>query len=162
MSLLDEESVKVIGAVAVLALAVFLLFKLFSPVFDVAGETAESYFGTLENAVKDVDALKSSSFFMMDNGKDDLNFYLVYFGDAFSFERDEKIFTRKVDDKKFALCVCSESGSAISCKDCRDMGLPVGFYDKVSGQYSVPPWIVGEGVKVKLQKSEVNYAFSSE
>ena len=47
-SLLDEESVKVIMAVAVFAGIVFLLVKLFSPVFNVADETAESYFETLE------------------------------------------------------------------------------------------------------------------
>ncbi|MFH0808279.1 MAG: hypothetical protein V1888_01550 [archaeon] len=158
MSLLDEESVKVIGAVAVLTLAVFLLFKLFSPVFDVAGETSESYFGTLEKAVEDI----PSSFYMMDNGNDDLNFYLVYFGEVFSFERDDKNFARKADDKKFALCVCSESESFIICGNCMDMKMPVAFYNRVTKQYSVPPWVVGEDVRIKLQRSEVNYAFSSE
>jgi len=156
MSLLDEESVKVIMAVAVFAGIVFLLFSLFSPVFNVADETAKSYFESFEKAVDEV----PSSFFMMDNGKDELNFYLVYFGNINSFERDSVRFTRDIDGLDNVICVCSEDGDNMVCNYCKGMDLPVRFFYKDDGQYAVDSWSIGEGRQIKLNKDVEKYAFS--
>ena len=156
MSLLDEESVKVIMAVAVFVGIAFLLFSLFSPVFNVADKTAESYFESFEKAADET----PSSFFMLDNGKKNLNFYLVYFGNVNSFERDDIRFTRKIDGLDNVICVCSEDGDNMVCNYCKGMDLPVKFFYKDIGQYAVNSWSISEGRQIELNKDTVKYAFS--
>ena len=158
---MDEEIVKVILAVVVFAAMAWLLVNLFSPVFDEGDETAKSYFDMLERSVDEVDGLGSASFFMLDNGRDDMNFYLAYFGNLASFKRNDKIFTRKLDSKENVLCVCSESGKSVVCKYCRGMDLPVSFFYNDVSQQGGGTWTAGGGRKVKLEKEVANYAFSS-
>lgn len=154
-TLLVNESVRVILAVAIFAAMVFLMVSLFSPVFDEADDTAKSYFEMLDRVINDV-GKKDVSFYMLDNGKGDLNFYLVYFGSVFSFEKDDKIFTRKPDDKENVLCICSERRMVVACKYCRGMEMPV----KLNGEEDL--WVVGEGKKMDLHKTTGVYDVSVE
>ena len=151
-ALLSEGSVKVIIAVAVVVGMVYLLVSLFSPVFDEADETAKSYFETLERAIEDVGG--GSSFFMLDNGDDDLNFYLVYFGNAVEFREDGKVFTHKRGKGEYVLCVCSENKKVVVCKYCEEMKLPV----RLEG--GGDEWIVGEGKRMSLYKTTEVYDVS--
>lgn len=138
--LLDEESVKVIIAVAIFASMIYLMVSLFAPVFSEADAVAEAYFDVLETAIKDA----PSSFFIIDNGKEDLDFYLVYFGEAVSFEK----FLYKKNRGERGLCVCSEDDDNVVCRHCVDVGLRV----RLDGQV-LENWVVGEGKRLRVMKS---------
>ena len=135
---------------------VYLMVGLFAPVFNEADRVAESYFEMFESAINDADYGRSASFFMLDNGRDDLNFYVVYFGGVVSFENSGGQFIYKGDAGDNVLCVCSGDGENIVCRHCDDMDLPVKL-NREDGQ-----WVVGEGVRIKLLGDKTKYDFISD
>jgi len=162
--LMDEESVKVILAVAVFALMMLLMFKLFSPAYDEADEIAKSYFERLEAEIGNADEGKSAGFFILDDGDDKVNFYLVYLGSAMKYDAmtsSAKAFFEKKNSffyfgkaKDNVICVCSVRDGVGVCKHCDDFGLPA----VLTGVGDA--WFVGEGSNIVLKEENGVYVFN--
>ena len=164
--LLDEESVKVILAVAVFILMALLILKLFAPNYDEADEIAKSYFERLGNEIELADEKRSAGFFILNDNKKETNFYLVYLGGAMKYDATsssaEAFFERKSSffyfgkAKKNVLCICSVKDGVGICKHCDDFGLSAvltGAKDDV--------WSVGEGSNLNLEEEGGKYVFST-
>ncbi len=154
--LLVNTTVRTILAIGVVLIMVFLIVRIFSPSYSEASQTAKSYSVILKNAIKEADSKGVSNFFMINNGREDLNFYLVYFGKVLEFKKDGLVFRYSGDVGKHVLCVCSEDKSNLVCKSCTDEKLPV----RVDGKGNVDYWVVGDGLRLKLVKQGGYYVFS--
>ena len=169
--LLDEESVRVILAVGVVVLMLFLIIKLFSPVYSEEDEIAKSYLNMLEDAIESADGVKESSFFMLDNGKD-ADFYLTYFGSvksfgnevktpflwAFSYMKD-KSFVYIGREKTNVVCICYWNQAAVICRACSGLDLPLIFSD--GGNVYSDSWAVAEGRVFDVKKKGGSYEISA-
>jgi hypothetical protein len=148
--MVSENVIGLILAAAVTFILILLMISLFSPTFNKGKEGAESYFDSLENAINEVDDVGRSSFFMLDLSDEELEFYLVYFGEAFVFVNDLKEFVRSPRDG--SLCVCYEQGEKVLCDDCVDLDGAVSYNEAA-------PWVIREGEYVNINKKGDNYAF---
>ena len=153
--ILVDESLKVILAVAVVASMIWLVINLISPVFDKGDEVSESYFEMLSNAIED-SVSGDASFFILDNGDEDLNFYLVYFGSVFKLEKEDKVFVRSPNKKGTSIiCICVEEKGNVICNYCDDVESSVVLDGGDSGE-----WVVGEGVRMNIKSGGGGYEFS--
>ena len=148
--MVSENAIGLILAAAATLVLVMLMISLFSPTFNKGKEGAESYFDSLEDAIGEVDDMGRSSFFMLDFDNEELEFYLVYFGDAFSFVDGESEFVRSPSDD--SLCICYLQGDKILCDDCMRLGGAV-LYNESS------PWVIREGESVTIKERGDDYAF---
>ena len=165
-ALLDEERIKLIVAVAVFAGMVYLIFALFAPGYDRGDALAESYFDMLDEAMNEVERKGSSSFFMIDDGDNDLDMYLVYMGEAKSLEveigKEWFVFDKDVNflyfgkKKKNVLCVCSLRDKKGVCNYCEDFGVAR------LEEEEKDVWVVKEGKRVFIEKKgDGAYVFST-
>ncbi len=169
--LLDEESVKLILAVVVFVAMVFLMLKLFSPVFEKEDEGAKSYFEILKKTIGEADMGRNESFIMLDNGDKNSNFYLVYFGEEKSVGKvfeitggvwyssilsKELMFRQKMVGEN-VICVCFEKDKNIVCRYCKNLDLPAVFSDYGNSGN----WAIGEGVRMRVYKDGGKYDFKS-
>jgi hypothetical protein len=159
-NLFSEESVKVILAVTVLALMIYLMVAIFSPTFDKGDEKGESYLKQLEEAIGEADEEREASFFMIDNGVEDLDSYMVYFGKAISFGWKEISFISKKKTGNNIICLCAYDGNNAVCNHCTNLDLPATFFDTNTEKTQSENWAIREGVRLKLEKKGGVYAFS--
>lgn len=153
--ILIDESLKVILSVVVVASMIWLVINLISPVFDKGDEVSKSYFEMINNAIDDSE-FGDSSFFILDNGDENLNFYLVYFGSVFEFKKKERVFVRSPNKKgNNVICMCVERKRNILCNYCGDVGSSV----ILSGEDS-DEWFVKEGIRMNIKKGVNGYEFS--
>ncbi len=155
-----NEAVKLPLAIVILTVMIFFMVQLFPSFYDEADETAESYFKNLEYAISLADLGKEGEFFMLDNGKSDLNFYLVYFGGALGvgkevkFWQSDRQFVLKNFEGDNVLCVCSEKDKIILCRYCKGLESQSKFNNTAPKS-----WVVNEGVRMKVKKDGVMYDF---
>ncbi len=164
--MLSGASFEVILGVAVVILIAVLIAKLFAPSYNEADKIAESYFEQLEYNIALADDSKSASFYVLDNGDEDLDFYLVYFGGALQLSYGEGILYNtfglgKIDFSHSksgdnVVCACYWQGERSICKYCVDLDLPAVSNVKGVGD----SWIADEGSSVNIVKSGGNYGFS--
>lgn len=164
--MLSGASFEVIVGVAVVVLIAILIAKLFAPVYYERDKISESYFEQLKDNVALADDFKSASFYILDNGDDDLDFYLVYFGGALQLSYGDGVLydafgLGKVDFSRSGpgeniICICSRQGDKGSCKYCVSLDLPA--ISNVEGVGD--SWVVSEGNNINVVKSGGNYGFS--
>lgn len=82
------QIVKLILAIAVVFILLFLSVRLLSPIFNRGDETAKSYMETLKDEIKVADKGRVGEFYMwwVDGREGEKDFYLVYFGLAIEAE----------------------------------------------------------------------------
>ncbi len=165
--LLTNASFEVIIGVSVVILIVVLVTKLFAPVYSEADKIAESYFEQLKENIALADNSKSASFYILDNGDDDLDFYLVYFGNALQLSYGEGVLykTLGVGSRDFSsskksgnniICVCYWQDERTLCKYCANLDLPV-----IRGMKGLGgSWIINESNNIVIIKSGGKYVFS--
>ncbi len=151
--LLVKNLVGLILSVAIVFVLLVLLFNLFAPSFDKDDKTAESYFKTLNRAIKTADSEGEGDFFMMDDGDSKLEFYLVYFGSVVSFKEDRNFIRSKQGDKVICVCYWRGIGEGV-CSYCEDLKLPV----KCDKDIKVVK--AGERIKIKKSKDGEYYEFT--
>jgi hypothetical protein len=159
-NLFSEESVKVILAVAVLALMIWLMIAIFSPTFDKGDEKGESYLKLLEEAIEEADKGEEASFFMIDDGNENLDSYMTYFGKAISFNWKKISFISRKKTGNNIICLCAWDGNNAVCNHCTNLDLPATFFDTNTGETHSENWTIREGVRLKLEKKGGVYAFS--
>lgn len=155
-----DESVKVIGAVAFLALMIYLMVAIFSPTFDKGDEKGGSYLKLLEEAIGEADEGKEASFFMIDDGNENLDSYMTYFGKAISFNWEGISFISKKKTGNNIICLCAYDGNNAVCNHCTNLDLPATFFNTNTGETQSENWTIREGVRLKLNKDGTTYAFS--
>ena len=182
--IVDENAIKVIIAVAVVVLLIYLMVNLFSPSFDKESETAKSYFNMLEESVNIANNGKVGNFFMIDYG-DESDFYLVYFGELFSFQDyglldDDKEGIISIEEPEVGIVVEIEEDEEenIERKFIRDVkknenNLCICYLKntKILCDYCmdlkspiaypiITPWVAKEGFRINISKREkVGYVF---
>ncbi|MCD4771418.1 hypothetical protein K8R30_03300 [archaeon] len=159
-NLFSEESVKVILAVTVLALMIWLMVAIFAPAFDKGDEKGESYLKQLEEAIGEADEGREAGFFMIDDGIEDLDSYMVYFGKAISFNWKKISFVSKKKSGNSIICLCAYDGNNAVCNHCTNLDLPATFFDTNAGKTHSENWTIREGVRLKLEKEGGVYEFS--
>jgi len=167
-TLLSDAPFEVIMGVAVVALIITLMVKLFAPTYSESDIAAESYFEQLEEAVALADEGKVASFFILDNGDDELDFYLIYFGDAVSLSYGEGILYDKFgvggidfarsDYDKNGICVCYWSGVKAVCKYCMNLDSSAESNTTVKVGEA---WLAKEVGIIKIKKGD-RYGFNFE
>ena len=156
-NILSGASFELIIGVSVAVLIIVLMAELFAPAFFEGNEISESYFERMKDAVALADDDKVGDFFILDNGDDELDFSLVYFGKKESvpsgktFSFDSKV-TRKAENK---ICVCHSSSKISSCRNCVNLDFPADSNVAKSADY----WIIGEGSRIKVEKIQGRYSF---
>ncbi len=150
--MVSSSAVEIIIAVAAVSVLIFLLFRLFAPDYYLPNEVAESYFERLESEVDSVRDGESGEFVLFDNGEDDLNFYLVYFGGVAQFNYGKKHFSSK--GGRNIACVCYEDENIV-CKHCSGFDLAFSF-DKNKSDVQV----FEEGVSFEISREGDYYEFS--
>jgi hypothetical protein len=164
-NMVTENAVGLILAVAASFVLILLMVALFNPTFDKGEEVAESYFGSLEDAISEADKQGASSFFMLDMGDEALEFYLVYFGEVQSFGEDNKERQKALlfmeDNKEFVrspkdgqLCICYWQGDRTLCDDCISLDGVVNYAEK-----GAAPWVAREGEYININKRGNDYVF---
>lgn len=148
--MVTENTIGLILAVAVTFVLILLMISLFSPTFNKGKEGAKSYFDSLEDAISEVDKVGKSSFFMLDLSDEELEFYLVYFSEAFVFANGENEFVRS--PRKGSLCICYLQNEKTLCNDCMNLKGEVSY-----GESDV--WVIKEGEYVEINKKGDNYEF---
>jgi len=159
-NILTEESVKVILAVAVVALMIWLMIAIFAPSFDKGDEKGESYLEQLKEAIKETDKGGEASFFMIDDGVANLDSYLVYFGKAIRFEPEEISFISSKKSGINIICLCSLNKGTTVCNHCTNLDLPATFTDGITKETNPENWAVREGARLKLEKKGEVYVFN--
>ncbi len=154
--LLVSTVIRVILAIAVVVIMFLLIARLFSPSFNEADQTSKSYFTNLISSIKQTDSSGSSDFFMLDNNRKNLNFYLVYFGSVSEFKAGGKIFSHGGSGQHI-VCICSEYNENIVCSHCKNEEIPLVFSKDVSKNY----WEIGDGIRIKIKKQDGQYVFTS-
>lgn len=148
--MVTENAIGLILAAAATFVLIFLMISLFTPTFNKGEEGAESYFSSLGAAIDEADDERASTFFMLDMEDEELEFYLVYFGEAFIFIEDEGEFVRSPRDGP--LCICYLQNEKLLCDDCMDLSGVVSYSEAA-------PWVVGEGEYVDVNKVGDDYEF---
>lgn len=148
-----DNAIGLILAAAVTFILVMLMITLFSSTFNKGKEGSDSYLNSLERAIDEVDESGRSDFFMLDLNDEELEFYLVYFGEALIFveEKSEIEFVRS--PKEDSLCICYRQGERVLCDDCIELGGEVLRNESA-------PWVVEEGESLTIVKKGDAYAFS--
>ncbi len=162
---LPNEIIGVILAAVVVFVLVYFMAGLFASDFYKGEEVAESYFGMLEEAVRVADSGKVGEFFILDDGDEKLDFYLVYFGEVPSYYYDEfedisEELTSLGKGRTFValkkkinnICICYWQKKSI-CNYCMGLDLPADYSGK-------DVWAIGEGSRIQIEKDEVNYDFA--
>ena len=149
--IVDNNLIGLILSVAIVFVLLVLLFNLFAPSFDKTDKTAESYFETLDRAIKTADGGGIGEFFMMNDGDSKLEFYLVYFGSVASFEEDRTFARSKSGDKIICVCYWRGIGNGV-CNYCEELKLPVKCDKDVK--------VVKEGERIIIIKKEGYYEFT--
>lgn len=102
---------------------------------------------------------------MMENEEED--YYLVYFKDIASFEEGGRNFIRSKQGENI-ICVCHWRSLAVTCNYCEDLKLPARYVSKAGGGdentpvvtgFKISNWVIGEGERIKISKSEGVYDF---
>lgn len=156
--LLDENIIKIIIAVVVVALLIYVMGRLLTSSYDRGDEMAKSYFESFKVAIEELNSAESSSFYILKDKEDKLDFYLVYFGGKSVFQRTILDGWGEFShDKKgnYDICICYWQGSKMLCRYCMDMKMPVNYN---SG--SEEEFVMGEGSRIKMIKGGENYAFA--
>ena len=149
--MVTENAIGLILAAAATFVLIFLMISLFTPTFNKGEEGAESYLKSLGAAIDEADVERASTFFMLDMEDEELEFYLVYFGEAFIFIEDEGEFVRSPRDGP--LCICYLQNEKLSCDDCMDLKGSVSYADEA-------PWVIREGDYVNINKVGVGYGLT--
>ena len=182
--IVDENVDGVILAVVAIFLLVFLMVNLFSPSFNKEDKTAKSYFNMLKESVDVADAGKVGSFYMYGEGKE-INFYLVYFGEAFSFsdyglsDKGKGIIFIEKPKSDIAEALLGDEEESVKKEFIRDVknnkkNLCICYSkeNKVLCDYcmslespvaypATTPWVAKEGSRINIRKAEgLGYAFS--
>ncbi|NPE29610.1 hypothetical protein HNV12_16945 [Methanococcoides sp. SA1] len=142
---------------------IILLVLAFIPSFNPEDDIAEAYLERVKETIAEADDGRSTSFFMVDDGKDDVDFYLAYFGDALEFKAtragfifpEDIYFTYPEVQSKNSVCVCYWNDVVIKCRECFDLEVPASLS---SSRDDV--WAVKEGVDLKIERSGGGYGFS--
>jgi len=148
--MVTENAIGLILAAAATFVLILLLVGLYGDSFNKGKEGAESYFDSLKDTIREVDDYGKSSFFMLDLSNEELEFYLVYFGEALLFVRGDRDFIRSPRDG--SLCICYLQGENILCNDCMDLKGRVSYSEAA-------PWAIMEGEYIDVNKIGENYAF---
>ena len=112
-SIIWKETIEVLTAVVAVSLLVVLMIRIFSPTLTVAELTAKNYLDSLKVALDEAKKTGSSEFLMYSSEPNP--YFLVYFGEGHSFDKEFKIgvitITFKPEKaKKNNLCICYLEG----------------------------------------------------
>lgn len=164
-------TVQVLLGIAGSALLLLLGFRLLSPGYDSNEVGAEAYLDSLKDEINLVDRGGVGFFQIINNGKESLDYYLVYFGDLVSIEQktvdsffeDKKSFSYFGGVAENIICVCYWEGNLVSCKSCYNLKSPAEVI--VSGSDSLVVagndfWIGKEGARFDIEKKGDYYVFS--
>jgi hypothetical protein len=144
------EILGLILAVVVVSGLAWLLFRLLMPSFDVNDETARSYFDSFLEGVDVADSGGDGAFLMW-QPEENVNFYVVYFGDRKVVESDVEFFLLRNNEN--AVCLCYVEGGESFCKYCKNLRSPV-IYD---GSDASETWTISAQERVKITKGEGFY-----
>lgn len=151
-----DISVQVILGVMATVILIILVVGLFSPVFSPGDSIAKSYFERFEEEIENVDEGREASFYIVEDGKEEIEISLVYFADKLSLELGGTVFWKK-EGVENSFCVCYEREEVASCKYCGDLDLPARLFDLGKNSYSAENWIVSEGQRVEIKKDGGKY-----
>ena len=151
--MVSENAIGLILAAAATFVLVLLMIGLYGTTFNEGKEGAESYFKSLERAIDEVDESGRSDFFMLDLGKEELSFHLVYFGEALSFVEEKSGIGFIRSSNEGSLCICYKQIERVLCDDC------VELKGEVLRSESAP-WVIGEGESVSISKRGDDYVFA--
>jgi len=158
--LLDANVIKMILAVGAVFLLVWLLVNLFVYTYDRNNESSKAYFEKFELAIKETNS-GESNFYILDDGDEETEFYLVYFGGFLSFVsnvggEDREFLHQKKGEND--VCICHLQGSLVRCNYCMDVGMRVEYTSK-DGYKNIQQFVIGEGKRVNIIKKGDGYAF---
>lgn len=166
-SFLIQVLLGIMGSAAIILLG----FQLISPYYDSEGKGADAYLDSLKDGVYSATQGKVGSFQIVDNGKEDLDYYLVYFGSKLNIDEEisDSIFAEDVSfsysgvEAKNSICVCYGDEDFVLCDSCYSLDLPARV--RVVGEKSLVVdggdfWIGKEGVSFQINKDGDGYVFS--
>lgn len=151
-NIVTDNTVELIIAAAGIVVLIFLLIALYSPTYDENAETAKSYLQMLNEQLSSADSGVGGSLTFWAPEPEDINFYLVYFGEVSKFEKENMNFVMRKRNEN-VICVCYGNEDKINCNSCKELDLPVEFSESA-------PWILDEVKQLKITKVEDKYVFS--
>ncbi len=151
---LTDSIIGVVVCVAVVASLLFLSFSLMSSGYDSTKEISKSYIERLKMEFNSLDSGGVSEFIILNNGNENLKFYLVYFGGVLNFKLGDKILSSSLVGDN-VLCICSEEDS-ILCNNCFNSKFPVSFNGNKSEKQ-----VLGEDIRFEIFRRGDYYEFFS-
>ena len=156
----EKETIELLLAAGAVVVLVLLFFRLLTPEYNVAEETAEAYLKLLKEQINFIDSGTEGSFNLwLPQTSEGISYYLVYFDDklAYSHHFSEgyvdfsylKSFGRKV------LCICYREEQKTFCNECISLKSEARLVGDDGG-----PWAVGMGERVRINLEGENYVFS--
>ena len=117
-----DNTVELIIAGAGIVILIILLFTLYSPTYDENAERAKSYFQMFKEQVRVADFGVEGSVTFWGPEVEGVGFYLVYFGELSSFEKESLRFTTRRKNEN-TICVCHGNEDKMICGSCKDLDL---------------------------------------
>lgn len=137
-----------VGAVFVLFM---LAFTLFAPSFDKKDKGAKGYFDTLMGEVAIANDGGEGEFSLWQQTGEDMDFFLIYFGDKYKFSIGERSFMSMGSDNR--ICICYWDDEEGVCDYCESLEYPIKYDEKYD------PWIVATGERISIKKGGEFYEF---
>ena len=153
--LVTSEIIEVVLVVAGVFVIVVFLYNLISPTFDRGDKISESFLGILEEQIEIADSGTGEfSFWGIESVEgNDLDYFLVYFGDRNSVNYSSDVSFVSEGNNKNNICICSLDEKFTSCKHCKDLELPVLFNPDPEEIF------VGKGRKIGIVNEKTHYNF---
>lgn len=144
--------VSLLIAIAIVVV-VFIFLTLIISNWDGAKKAAESSFNQLKLSVAAADQGATGSYFLFDGKKDELNFYLAYFGTKNTFDGAGKsfVYLGKEGNK---ICVCYEEKKQMFCVYCMNLAYPA----RLDGKEG--PWAALSDQQIEIKKVGELYEFT--